>query len=315
MWNKPWSIKEGFTIGAGLIILGLMLQISVGPIAWNYCRWPVNIILLAVFVAIIAIFYIFRHKVYFFNFIGTLQSAVPTIVYAVILTLILGLTRQTVDGEWLNDMLSFWPFVLIYVYLDFTLGIVIIKQCHTWFLYISKVLFSKNKIVFPYSRLFSTLFHLGLFLTLTCATLGNADMHRLKTIVYTGRPEWRAMDSENRIRELNITFELKKFTIETYEDGTPKRYASDLTIYTPDGQTIDTTIEVNHPFKYKGWKIYQSGYDPSSGPFHQSSILELIKDPWLPWVYTGVYIMLAGAVFMFLFSGKNPQNNKSLAVE
>ena len=37
------------------------------------------------------------------------------------------------------------------------------------------------------------------------------------------------------------------------------------------------------------------------GPLSQTSILELIRDPWLPLVYTGVYLMLAGAVcFMLL---------------
>ena len=26
MWNKPWTMKEGFLIGGGLIFAGLMLQ-------------------------------------------------------------------------------------------------------------------------------------------------------------------------------------------------------------------------------------------------------------------------------------------------
>jgi hypothetical protein len=36
------------------------------------------------------------------------------------------------------------------------------------------------------------------------------------------------------------------------------------------------------------------------GPMSQTSILELVSDPWLPLVYTGIYMMLAGAVCMFL---------------
>ncbi len=31
------------------------------------------------------------------------------------------------------------------------------------------------------------------------------------------------------------------------------------------------------------------------------SILELVSDPWLPFVYTGIWMMIAGAISMFLF--------------
>ena len=33
MWTKPWTFKEGFLIGGGLIFAGLMLELSVGPCA------------------------------------------------------------------------------------------------------------------------------------------------------------------------------------------------------------------------------------------------------------------------------------------
>jgi hypothetical protein len=49
-----------------------------------------------------------------------------------------------------------------------------------------------------------------------------------------------------------------------------------------------------------GWKIYQFGYDTQQGANSRISILELVSDPWLPFVYTGIYMMLAGAVCMFV---------------
>ena len=30
MWSKPWSYKEGLIIGAGLLVIGALLQITVG---------------------------------------------------------------------------------------------------------------------------------------------------------------------------------------------------------------------------------------------------------------------------------------------
>ncbi|MCF0175647.1 MAG: cytochrome c biogenesis protein ResB [Bacteroidales bacterium] len=84
----------------------------------------------------------------------------------------------------------------------------------------------------------------------------------------------------------------------------PKRYASDVTIYVMDpeagGRKLAGTIEVNHPLTVKGWKIYQLDYDKSMGNDSGYSIFELVKDPWLPAVYAGIIMMLAGAVTLFL---------------
>jgi cytochrome c biogenesis protein ResB len=145
---------------------------------------------------------------------------------------------------------------------------------------------------------------------MTTATLGNADMQRLKMITVKGEPEWRALTSQQHIVEMPIAIELKEFIMETYDDGSPRRFASDIQILTQSGKNIRTTVEVNKPVEVDGWKIYQYGYDTQMGAMSQTSILELVSDPWLPLVYTGIYMMLAGAVGLFLFGGKK-RNRKS----
>ena len=272
-------MKEGFIIGGGLIFAGLILELSVGPVVWEAFAWPVNGIVLAGFLALIATVFLLRKRVYAFRFIGTYQAAIPTLIYAVLLTIIMGLTRQTENGTWLNNMLVFWPFVLIYVYMAVILGVTILRRL--------------NNIPF-------LLNHLGLFIAMTTATLGNADMQRLKMITMVGEPEWRAMAQNGAIREMPLTIELKQFIMETYDDGSPKRYASEIQIQTKSGKMIETTVDVNKPVEVDGWKIYQYGYDTKMGAMSQISILELVSDPWLPLVYTGIYMMLAGAVCMFL---------------
>ena len=279
MWTKPWTMKEGFIIGGGLIFAGLILELSVGPVVWEAFAWPVNGIVLAGFLALIAAVFLLRKRVYAFRFIGTYQAAIPTLMYAVLLTIIMGLTRQTENGTWLNNMLVFWPFVLIYVYMAVILGVTVLRRL--------------NNIPF-------LLNHLGLFIAMTTATLGNADMQRLKMITMVGEPEWRAMAQNGAIREMPLTIELKQFIMETYDDGSPKRYASEIQIQTKSGKMIETTVDVNKPVEVDGWKIYQYGYDTKMGAMSQISILELVSDPWLPLVYTGIYMMLAGAVCMFL---------------
>lgn len=128
MWIKPWTLKEGCLIGAGLIIAGLMLELSVGPVVWDAFSWPVNGIVLVGFLVMIAIMHLLRRQVYAFSFLSTYAAAIPAIAFAVILTLVMGLTRQTVNGTWINDMLSFWPFVLIYVYIAVIIGLAVLKR-------------------------------------------------------------------------------------------------------------------------------------------------------------------------------------------
>ena len=290
MWNKPWSMKEGFLIGGGLMVIGLALELSVGPVVWDTFAWPVNGIVLGSFLALIAFIWLLREKFYAFQFMGSFKAAIPTMVYAVVLTIIMGLTRQQANGSWFNNMLSFWPFVLIYVLMALILGQVIIQRLthlKSW----------KRDIPF-------LLNHLGLFLAMTTATLGNADMQRLKMVTTVGESEWRTLTQEGFVKEMPLTIELKRFIMDTYDDGSPKRFASEIQIRTKSGKDIQTTVDVNKPAEVDGWKIYQYGYDTQMGAKSQISILELVSDPWLPLVYTGIYMMLAGALCMFVLGGR-----------
>ena len=187
-------------------------------------------------------------------------------------------------------MLVFWPFVLIYVYVALILGEVILRR-------VTHLTSWRRDIPF-------LLNHLGLFLAMTTATLGNSDMQRLRMVAMVGEPEWRALTQEGVVREMPLAIELKQFIMETYDDGSPKRFASEIQILTKSGKNIEATVDVNKPVEVEGWKIYQYGYDTQMGARSQISILELVSDPWLPLVYTGIYMMLAGAVCMFIIGGR-----------
>lgn len=290
MWTKPGTQKEGFLIGGSFVIAGLALQLSIGPVTWEVFAWPANGIVFAGFLMMITLIFLLRKKVDVFQFLGTYQAAIPAMVYAVVLTIVMGLTRQEVNGTWLKNMLTFWPFVLIYVYIAVILGVIILRRL----IHLSNW---KRDVPFLFN-------HVGLFLALTTATLGNADMQRVKMITTVGEPEWRALTQDGALKEMDITIELKKFIMETYDDGSPKRFASEIQIQTQSGKHIETVVDVNKPYEVDGWKIYQYGYDTQMGALSQISILELVSDPWLPVVYTGIYMMLAGAVCLFVLGDR-----------
>lgn len=442
MWNKPYTLKEGTAIVAGLLVTGGLLQVTLGPLEWGLFAWPANFITLILFVFLLIVAFLLRKQSYFCLFMTTMQAAIPAIAAAAILTLIMGVTKQVAEGKrpmdpvGLTKMLSFWPFILVYVWMTAILGEVTINQIAR----------------FSWRRFPTLVSHVGLFLILTCGTLGSADMLRVKMYCETGQPEWRGLDAFNNVHQLPVAIQLEKFTIDEYppklmlidktgrplpldkpenllvdngmksgqlldckidilkridnavpvmlskmigkmpegmmgnirmdslgqarnkdgyiasdasgsacallvrvtrgvnangssdshlikgqkqvmtgwitsgsylfpyqalrlKDGRmlampnrePRRFASLVNIYTQGGQNIQTEIEVNKPFTIEGWKIYQLSYNEQMGKWSNLSVFELVTDPWLPVVYIGIFMLLIGAVGMFLTASRKKE--------
>lgn len=417
MWMQPWKLKEGFAIGLGLVLTGLMLQWSVGHVQWKLFAFPLNLLALVFLLLIIGVVYALRSKVYAFRFLSTYAAAVPALCWAVFLTAIMGITRQVptghapVDVLGFTDMLSSWPFVLVYFWLVIQLGELIVDRLFR---------FTWRDIPFYLN-------HLGLFIVMVSATLGSADMQRLKLNINMETPEWRAVDDQGKVHELALAIQLKRFRIDEYPpklmlintktgreiperksytllvDSTfkggdilkwhfrilkrikwaapvmtrdttnyvswpssgascallvratkrqtdskghaqtllrqgwvtcgsylfpyqelklddkvtlvmperePERFISRVEILTKSGKRIMTDILVNQPFELEGWKIYQLDYNRQMGCWSDTSVLELVSDPWLPLVYTGIYMMLAGALCMFIIAQKKRGTEK-----
>ena len=399
MWIRPWGFKEGCLIGAGLLVTGWLLQITIGEIDWSLFAYPVNIIVLVLYIAGIVAMHCLRKRVYFFGWMSHYTSAVSSLLWVAGITVVMGLIRQLPSGHpadmlGFSRMLSAWPFVLLYIWMVTVLGLTTLR------------------VGFPFrwKKLAFLLNHAGLFIALITATLGNADMQRLKMTTRIDNAEWRAMDEHGKLIELPLAIELKDFTIDEYPPklmlidnetgralpekspvhllleeevygGTlqdweltiqqsipmaasvatedtlkftdfhsmgatyavhlkavnrknrqtkegwvscgsyifpyislqlddavsmvmperePRRFASDVMVYTKDKQTKEACIEVNKPLSIAGWKIYQLSYDETKGKWSRMSVFELVRDPWLPIVYTGILMMIAGAIGLFL---------------
>ena len=407
MFSAIWKMKEGFAFGAGLILVGLALQFSVGPVHWSDFAFPINAFFLFFYLLALVLVYVLRHRVRLFSFLFSTEAAVPTLIYAAVLTVVMRLTRQVseheraIDPIGLTQMLSFWPFVLIYLQLATIVGLIALRQIFH----------------FRLREVPSLLSHVGLFLAIVAATLGSADMERVKLRATMDMPEWRGTH-EGGFISLPLAIQLEKFTIDEYppklliinsqtgksipaknpeivlidkhfregkllqwrirvhqnlplaapvitadttkyvEWGSsgavtallveaqrmegdravgkplvgwvtcgsylfpfqelkltkelslvmarrePERYASRIHIYTETKKNIIATVEVNKPVSVDGWRIYQLSYDESMGRWSETSTFELVKDPWLPAVYVGIYLLLAGAILTFIVSQK-----------
>lgn len=87
-------------------------------------------------------------------------------------------------------------------------------------------------------------------------------------------------------------------------DREPRKFTSRVTVYTQSGLKSEADVIVNKPLNIDGWKIYQLNYDRTKGRWSDVSEFELVSDPWLPYVYIGIFLMLAGALCLFVTAGK-----------
>ena len=410
MWQKTWGYKEGFAVCGGLFLIGTFWQIILGKCTLSVLACPLKIYVEVAYLLLLIALHAFFRKYYFVRWMSSPQAAVTSMISLVVMTVIMGLVRQlrpevTVTGidAWLgfSQMLSACSFILLFLWFVTLLGMVILRRIHnrSW----RDVPFFLN--------------HAGLFLALTGAVLGSADMQRLEMTVRTGKAEWRALNQQKEMVELPLAIELHDFTIDEYppklmlidnesgkalpegrpenilieddcNEGTlsdweikienklpmaagvtagdtmkfvefhsmgaayalyvkarntkdggqcegwvscgsfmfpykalrlnrevslimperePKRFASEVTVYTQLGTQVETTIEVNRPLEMEGWKIYQLSYDEEKGRWSDISVFELVSDPWLPVVYAGIWMMIAGAVCLFASSHKRKE--------
>jgi len=80
-------------------------------------------------------------------------------------------------------------------------------------------------------------------------------------------------------------------------------------------QIVGFIIEVNKPLKYKSWYLYQTDcryriLSPESDDPLRVSTLQAVRDPWLKFVYVGIYLLLAGSVHLIWSVRKFPKENK-----
>ncbi len=92
--------------------------------------------------------------------------------------------------------------------------------------------------------------------------------------------------------------------------GTPKAFRSNVTARDEEGHETTAILEVNHPIDVAGWKLYQMSYDTEAGRWSKFSIIELVRDPWLPAVYLGFYMIMAGNL-LFFWNGIKQREVKS----
>ena len=209
MWQFPWQYRESIAFVAGFIIVGFILQLTIGKFDFSLLQYPYNMVMSLAIVVGLIIFSFFRRNAFYQWFSG-IPFAVTIIAGLLILGIIMGLTPQlakvaphdhdifTILG--FRQVTSSWPFVLIYFLTLLSLGALIIRRL---------VPFKIQDYAFYFN-------HIGLWLLLFSAGMGTADLRRYVMHVREGEVEWRVYSENDDVLELPIAIQLNDFDMDEY---------------------------------------------------------------------------------------------------
>lgn len=119
-----------------------------------------------------------------------------------------------------------------------------------------------------------------------------------ETVSWGGKA-WTLM-LDDKIIPAGFQLTLKDFRLEHYQGtSNPMSFESDVTLTDPMmGVVKNTTISMNEPLSYRGFKMYQSGYNvQGEGP--EVSIFSVGRDPGIWTKYLGTIVMVVGIILTF----------------
>lgn len=91
--------------------------------------------------------------------------------------------------------------------------------------------------------------------------------------------------------------------------GKVKDYKSVLRVIKEGKTVLSKTIEVNHPLKFGSYTFYQVSYDAAT---LKSTGLEVVRDPGVPFVYTGFFLLNIGVILIFYAKRNLKQSLKEI---
>lgn len=123
---------------------------------------------------------------------------------------------------------------------------------------------------------------------------------KIRAVNSSGRKEISGWVCGGNQAQLYMTLPLDEKQCVVMTVPEPKRFMSDIEVYTSAGTIKKGILEVNHPLRIGNWTIYQYGYDDRAGKLSSYSGMELVYDPWIIPVYIGFVLIALGAIAMIL---------------
>lgn len=187
----------------------------------------------------------------------------------------------------LNDIYRSWWFSGLLIFLGLSLFRCTLKRLKSW----------------P-GNVGSLSTHAGLIAILLGALITGIKGERGFISLYKGqRQDTVLLYNNQQLKKLPFKIYLHDFLVDWYEPPAGqknrqiKEFRSRVAIIEDDTRVVLTKeVRVNHPLQYKGYAFYQSGYNPKDLDW---TGLEVSRDPGLPLVYAGFFLLNAGVIVLF----------------
>ena len=265
-------------IAGGIAVLSVVAELCLGSFPLDIFRFPLNILVAALWIALIAIMYRNRAGNAFALFMLSRQATWLSLALMAMAGIVLGLQRK--------PSTTAWPVVVSLLFILTHLCFVVMRGWRN----------AKG------IRWRFCLTHLGLLLALGAGFWGAPDREQWRVAAHH-YPSNEAYTMEGKQRFLPYTIELESFRMEQAENGAPTHYEAEIMV---DGKKV--MLRVNHPYERTlTEKIYLVSFGKTlMGETY--AVIEIVKEPWQWMTATGIIMLIAGAVLLFVQGPRKTEN-------
>lgn len=254
---------SSFLLVVAVVVVSSLLEMIL-PLATDIFRFPMNIILMAIWLFVVVEIYRRRDRSIIARYLLSQQATILSIAALAVGCVVMGLQRVPATRSYMFVIMLF-----------FALTQLTMVTLRGW----------------RGSRSVRWLFlccHLGLLLVLLSGVWGSPDTDVLRMKV-TAQPSNMVFYEDGRRGAVDYTLSLSNIEVDYYSNGTPSSYRADIMV---DDNPV--TLKVNYPYRVKRTEhIYLTSVDNSG------CIVQIVRQPWLGVTLTGIVLLIIGAVLMF----------------
>lgn len=254
------------TLGVSAIV-----QAIVGAFPLSIVRFPLNVILMALWLVLLVELYRRRDRSKVAQLLLSQAATVISLVLMAAVGIVLGLQREPASTA--------WPTVVAVLFVLSHLTLVTLRG---W----------RNATGVRWRFVVN---HAGLWLALVAGFWGAPDREQVRAMVTREVPTREAYDMSGRTTTLDCELQLVDFKIDYYAEGQPSMFEATVAV---DGESA--TLRVNRPH-HRTWSemIYLVSYDVESPDRARYCVVEVVREPWRWLSVVGIVMLIAGAVLMF----------------
>lgn len=265
------------------VAVALLLQYTVGDFPLDIFAFPLNIAVLVLWLIVVYMLYNNRNSLALAQSLLSIRATWLSLGSIVATGIYLGLEREPSSTSW-----------LVVVAILFTLTHLLLITMRGW---------RTPKGI----RWRFTLLHIGLIVTLGAGFWGAPDREQLRMALKENKPIEIAYHTDGTATRIDHKITLCDLEATYTESGAPTYFAATIEI-----EGASHTISVNHPFnRTLSEKIYlvSIGNDPVDGTPY--CVVEIVREPWQWLSLTGIAMLLAGAVMLFIRGPRHVANKQT----